>query len=78
MHLFTNQSLSFIFGREKIYGRLVTKFKLDNGADPTEDEIVTLREQAAEISDQIIGASAPYRGYITVAGGVVYSMLHSN
>ena len=42
---------------------MLTKFKLDNGADPTEEEIVTLREQAAEISDQIIGASSPYRGY---------------
>lgn len=64
MHSFPNQTTSFVFGREKIYGRLLTKFKLDNGADPTEDEIVTLREQAAEISDQIIGASSPHRGCI--------------
>ena len=65
MHSFPNQTTSFIFGREKIYGRLLTKFKSDNGADPTEEEIVTLREQAAEISDQIIGASSLSWGHFT-------------
>ena len=74
MPSFTHQT-SFIYRREKIYARLLAKFKTDNGVEPTEAEIVPLRKQAAEIADQIIGASVPGRGHTSDTAQSSYSLI---